>query len=225
MASPITGSSFDNQSFSGSVCSLFRQKLLSNDKMKLLLEYLFDDDGNIQTTFATDLLGLCQPIGSLMQAPIDINPDANEWVLCDGRAINRTTYARLFSLIGTTFGSGDGSSTFNVPNYKDLFLLSSGDSYSVGSSGGSATHTLTEAEIPAHTHSFSATFARAGSDSGTGSVDSGGSSTTVDSALEPLHLSVTIGSTGGGAAHNNMPPYKTVKTYIKANFVINGNIL
>lgn len=44
------------------------------------------------------------------------------WLLCDGQAVSRTTYAELFELIGTKFGSGDGATTFNVPDYRGKFL-------------------------------------------------------------------------------------------------------
>lgn len=44
------------------------------------------------------------------------------WLLCDGQAVSRTTYAELFALIGTNFGSGDGTTTFNVPDYRGKFL-------------------------------------------------------------------------------------------------------
>lgn len=44
------------------------------------------------------------------------------WLLCDGSAVSRTTYARLFEVIGTTYGSGDGSNTFNLPNLTDKFI-------------------------------------------------------------------------------------------------------
>jgi hypothetical protein len=44
------------------------------------------------------------------------------WLACEGAAVSRTTYASLFALIGTTYGVGDGSTTFNVPDYRDEFL-------------------------------------------------------------------------------------------------------
>lgn len=219
MASPITAESFDNQSFSGSVCSLFRQKLLSNDKMKLLLEYLFDDDGNIQTTFATDLIGLLQPIGTLVQTPMDVGLDGGEWVLCDGRAISRSTYAALFAKVGTTFGVGDGSETFNVPDIRHKFLLGSG-TYAVSTTGGADTVTLTEAQIPSHTHSV-VVEGHSTDDNGVGHLVGGGSYTVnVDGSF-----TATSAATGGGEAHSNMPPYFVVNTYIKANHKINGNVL
>ena len=55
------------------------------------------------------------------------------WLLCDGSAVSRTTYARLFAAIGTTFGSGDGSSTFNLPNLQNEFIRGLGSGRTLGS--------------------------------------------------------------------------------------------
>ena len=91
------------------------------------------------------------------------------WQLCYGQAISRTTYAGLFSTIGTTYGSGDGSTTFNVPDLRGRVVageddmggtaasrLTAGGSgitgTTLGASGGTETHTLTSAEMPSHTH-------------------------------------------------------------------------
>ena len=80
-------------------------------------------------------------------------PSGVEIVPCDGRAISRTTYATLFSLIGTQFGIGDGSTTFNIPDYRGLFLR--------GWDGGSnrdpnrAYGSIQENGIPTHTHAIS----------------------------------------------------------------------
>lgn len=58
------------------------------------------------------------PVGSLMPYAGTTPPDG--WLICDGSEISRTTYARLFSVIGTTYGAGDGNSSFNIPNYSTL---------------------------------------------------------------------------------------------------------
>ena len=89
------------------------------------------------------------------------------YFLCDGSAISRSTYAALFAIVGTTHGSGNGSSTFNIPDLRDRFIVgasnSTGDtSYpgvSPGATGGSANATLVSHShtINNHTHSFSAT--------------------------------------------------------------------
>jgi microcystin-dependent protein len=78
------------------------------------------------------------------------------YFLCDGSAINRTTYATLYGIIGTTYGVGDGSTTFNLPNLKGKvpvgFNSSETEFDALGETGGAKTHTLTSAQIPGHTH-------------------------------------------------------------------------
>ena len=69
------------------------------------------------------------------------------WLFCDGSAVSRTTYASLFSTIGVSFGPGDGSTTFNLPNSSGLFLRSSGSqvvsakTFDGGSIGAKTAHT------------------------------------------------------------------------------------
>ena len=88
------------------------------------------------------------------------------WLLCDGTAVNRTTYADLFTAIGTSYGAGDGSTTFNVPDLRQRFPLGKADAgtgSTLGETGGDIDHThtgpshthtftLAEANLPAHTH-------------------------------------------------------------------------
>lgn len=73
------------------------------------------------------------------------------WLLCNGQAVSRVTYARLFNVIGTTYGAGNGSTTFNVPDMRDRFPVGAGNLYSRNSAGGSK-----DAIIPYHRHSVSA---------------------------------------------------------------------
>ena len=65
------------------------------------------------------------PVGALLMGPVATMPG---YILCDGRAVSRTQYAALFAAIGTNFGAGDGSSTFNVPDYRGCFLRMAGGS-------------------------------------------------------------------------------------------------
>lgn len=91
------------------------------------------------------------------------------WLLCYGQEVSRTTYANLFAIIGTTYGAGDGSTTFVVPDLRGriptgkdnmggtaagrMTTASGGvDAATLGASGGASTHTLTSAQMPTHTH-------------------------------------------------------------------------
>lgn len=77
------------------------------------------------------------------------------YLLCQGQIVNRTTYAALFAVIGTTYGSGDGSTTFNLPDLRQRVPVgkhSSGTFLTLGSTGGSETHTITTTELPTHNH-------------------------------------------------------------------------
>lgn len=95
------------------------------------------------------------------------------WLLCAGQAVSRTTYAALFAAIGVVHGAGDGTTTFNVPDMRGRVAagkddmggsaagrLTTGGSgvngASLGANGGAETHTLTAAQIPAHTHNLDA---------------------------------------------------------------------
>ena len=74
------------------------------------------------------------------------------WMLCDGSAVSRTTYAALFAVIGTTYGEGDGENTFNIPNLAGRVVIGVSNSHALGTTGGSETVTLTADQLPAHTH-------------------------------------------------------------------------
>ena len=71
------------------------------------------------------------------------------WLICNGQAVSRTTYAALFAVIGTTYGTGDGSTTFNIPNLVNKTVRGSN---SLGKTGGADTVTLSTTNLPAHTH-------------------------------------------------------------------------
>lgn len=91
------------------------------------------------------------------------------WLMCDGSAVSRTAFAELFASIGTTYGTGDGSTTFNLPDLRGRVaagkynmggtpanrLTAAGAGItgtSLGATGGNQTHTLTTGQMPAHNH-------------------------------------------------------------------------
>ena len=78
------------------------------------------------------------------------------WLLCNGTAVNRTTYANLFTIIGTGYGIGDGSTTFNVPDFRGRIPIGVGTGSGLtartrGTTYGAETVTLTSANIPSLT--------------------------------------------------------------------------
>ena len=127
------------------------------------------------------------------------------YLLCDGSAVSRTTYANLFAAIGTNWGVGDGVTTFNLPDFRRRTAVGSGGSGSaqlgnaVGNVGGEENHTLTISEMPAHHHTEEEVVAGVGL-SGGGSFQNGTTNT---------------GDTGGGASHNTMQPSAVVLKIIK----------
>ena len=134
------------------------------------------------------------------------------WLRCDGQAVSRTEYKDLFDAIGTTYGAGDGSTTFNLPNVNlenRTLVGSSGDGeFSVGNTGGEKEHALTSAENGPHTHNLGYDYLgfRQGTTSG---IDS--------SQLGAWTLSSKqTTSSGNGTPHNNMQPYMASVCCIKA---------
>ena len=182
------------------------------------------------------------PVGTITQTARISAPTG--WLLCEGQAVSRTEYVRLFDAIGTLYGSGDGSTTFNLPNLKGRVPVGKDSTQTefdaLGETGGAKTHTLTEAQIPSHTHTGTTASSgahthdvaqryRDASDAHThGSANgklaqAGASSGWTDGAGSPgaalsagAHThTFTTNATGSGQAHNILQPYIVLNYMIK----------
>lgn len=91
------------------------------------------------------------PVGTVLEWTDDAVPTA-KWLFAQGQAISRTTYSSYFSLVGTTWGVGDGSTTFNIIDRREKFGIGVGGSKTLASTGGAETHTIASANLPTHTH-------------------------------------------------------------------------
>jgi microcystin-dependent protein len=151
--------------------------------------------------------------GSIVMWPTVTAPTG--YLLCDGTAVSRTTYSALYAVVGTTFGVGDGSTTFNVPNYTNRVPYGT----TIGATGGTAdavvvshTHTATVTD-PGHLHTF-----QGGTNSGNGGAGSGGvvaNITTLNTSTAVTGISVANSTAGISGTNQNLPPYLGINFIIK----------
>ena len=147
---------------------------------------------------------------------------------CDGAAVSRTTYAALFAELGTTFGVGNGTTTFNVPDLRGRCPIGDGTGSGLtartrGATVGTETHTLDATQMPSHRHRLwgttegSSTNAKSLGNGGSHSVGGfSGSGPTGDwRDQNPATATQIVEDTGGGLSHPNMQPSLVVKYYIK----------
>jgi len=178
-----------------------------------------------------------QPVGGTGAMPVGtIVPFAASGALpmgyleCNGAEVSRSVYSGLFSVIGISYGLGNGSTTFNLPDLRGRFPLGqdsmggvSADRVTaaqadiIGQGSGAESHTLTVSQMPSHRH-HSGTYVEKsawGPTMAYGGIDATeGSRTASGNALGRMPYT---NYTGDDEAHNNMSPYLTVRYIIKAN--------
>jgi microcystin-dependent protein len=176
--------------------------------------------GTNTTQIATTAFVLANgvPTGGLVMWPTGSAPSG--FLLCTGAAVSRTTFAALFAIVGTTFGVGDGSTTFNLPNYTNRMPYGT----TVGATGGSAdavvvshNHSASSAvSDPGHAHTF-ALFAPNGGGGNPGGDLNTSSPTTygTNSAVTSISVSTTVNSAGVSGTNANLPPYLGINFIIK----------
>jgi microcystin-dependent protein len=153
-------------------------------------------------------VGAGAPVGAILASAGLLVPTG--WFECNGAGVSRTQYAELFSIVGTTYGAGNGSTTFNLPDLRGRMLAGMDSSQTefstLGKTGGEKAHILTIAELPPHTHDIKM-------DSDT--TPDGGTGAAASEDTHNVTLAGGAMSTGGGASHNNLPPFMAVRWIIK----------
>jgi len=158
------------------------------------------------------------------------------WLFCDGRAVSRSVYSDLFAVIGTSYGAGDGSATFNLPNMAGVFPMGTSGTAPRGTQGGAASTTLATANLPAHTHTIDHSHGAAGDHDhqldrstatggsnnsipqGTAAATGGTSGAAIANAGSHTHPAFTgnSGSTGSATPVENRPPFVAINFLIRS---------
>ena len=194
-------------------------------------------------------MGLSVGLGNVTQVPAGIvsafagvTAPAG-WLMCYGQAVSRTEYSALFTALSTTYGSGDGSTTFNIPDMRGRAIAGVDNmggtaasrltstvltaSNTLGATGGTQTHVLTEAQLASHTHTQNAHSHRVEVvGGGTAHQQTGfsGAGYTFNIAgvndglreFSAVSVTATNQSTGSGTAHLNTQPTIVLNYIIKA---------
>lgn len=179
-------------------------------------ERIWNDGSNywlyvyVNGAWRSQQLGITQasavPAGTIIESGASATPSG--YLPCDGAAVSRTTYATLFTAIGTAYGAGDMTTTFNVPDKRGRVGVGKNAATfsTLGATGGEETHTLTLTETPSHAHTVAAY--------GTGSFSNKpgpGDNSSGQITGSPFSTS----SQGSDGAHNNLQPYQVFNYYIK----------
>lgn len=148
LTNPTSGNTLNSPSHSS-------QHANSNDAIEAIQAKVGVDNSAV-TTSLDYKVRVWNPVGEVTMWATNTAPTG--WLICDGSAVSRSTYSGLFAIIGTTYGVGNGTTTFNLPNLKGRVVVgrdsADADWDTLGETRGSKTHTLTVSEIPSHSHTI-----------------------------------------------------------------------
>ena len=176
-------------------------------------EEYFRDSNNDWKKIVCEPSGDTLPIGAITQFSGSVAP--TNWLICNGQAISRTTYSELFSVIGTTYGEGDGSTTFNVPDFSSRVPQGIGEGVdengvtkntTLGQTYGEYEHKLTIDEMPTHSHGLPNVFGNF----------IGGTLNQPTGTYQWHNQTTSTYNAGGDQSHSIMQPILGVNFIIKA---------
>lgn len=148
------------------------------------------------------------PVGTILPMASLPKAVADSFVSCDGAQLSRATYAALFRQIGDTWGPGDGSTTFSVPDLRGRALIGVAAHHSTGQMGGEEKNMLISDALPAHTHSYV-------QGSGLYSYPQYAAANTGSNPAWSAVQAAMSHDVSQQIAHENMQPYAAVQFYIK----------
>lgn len=193
------------------LCTRFTKFLGIPQLLCDLFSWMLTSTGALSAEFKAEVATYSVPTGTIMYS-LSLNM-GDGWLLADGSEISRTDYSALFNAIGTRYGDGDGSTTFNLPDMRGRSPLGAG----LGALGGTLTnrdinaqyvgaetHTLGLTEIPPHSHTWDGPTNRT-SERGTGA-------NVLWRGSDPTAVT---GESGGGQPHNNMHPCVIAYPFVK----------
>lgn len=226
LSNPSSGNTLNSPSHS-------TQHANANDAIEVLEAKVGVDNSAVSTSHDYKIR-IYNPIGEITMWATSTAPTG--WLIADGSAISRSTYSALWGVLGTSYGAGDGTTTFNLPNLKGRFPVGRDATQvefdTLGETGGSKTSALVVANLPAHTHTVDSntldvlynagsytTGYITGRDADNNGVIDGTSNTfgiAVGSATDHTHTIPTSGGNGTatGDTFSNLAPY------IAINFII-----
>jgi microcystin-dependent protein len=230
------------------ITQLSKAYTLSGDEIVPVSQADYKQNGTV-TTFATTVSGIAEyvreaaiPPGVIWTYAVGVDPVKRSvpkgWLLCDGSAVQIKSYRRLYETIGDTYGVPSLPGVlFKLPNLRGRFIIGysslsatltpsfgsfHGDPFTFGQYGGEFNHTLTESEIPSHTHQVDVTpgevrFLAYPAQDGEWPVeqDQGLPENGPGSTLVQVNYHPTMMTYGGSRPHNNTPPYLVMNYIIK----------
>lgn len=225
MSSPVTPNqvALTVPTATSSICGNFRSFFFQFPLLiSQFLTWLLDTNGNISNAAIQQIV---QP-GDLIFSASSAGSSAYR-LLCDGSAQIRANYPQLFLAIGTIYGAGDGSTTFNLPDYRCKFPVGAGQgagtasalNYTIGQAGGEALHQLTVSEMAPHSHTYtnpSLGITATGQANTVGGTIMGDNNVQGGGGTDPACGDPSTGNPPiKAAAHNNIPPFCACYIFIK----------
>jgi len=198
MPSPITAEDFQIPNPSADVCDQIVSLISISEKLHRFFEWMLKNNGELSDEFKSALASAILPVGCVVFRPVASVPSG--FVEANGQSLDRTTYAALFSVYGTQFGS-DGATTFKTPDLQSTYLAGRDGTNGAGDEYGANEVTLDVSQLARHGHTPDPVQLE---DSGSGDIP--GRTIFGGTGLSgPSGGDLVIGETGGDQPHENRP--------------------